>query len=49
MSPSVVEAGVQNGEFAPVVFKVSCYHVKVQNHLIPLPHRTSYSGNESFL
>lgn len=41
-------SGVQNGEFA-TVFKAFCYHVKVQNHLIPLPHRTSYSGNESFL
>ena len=48
MSVSVIETGVQNGEFEPV-FKVSCYHVKVQNHLIPLPHQTSYSGNESFL
>ena len=36
MSLSVVEVGVQIGEFEPV-FKVSCYHVKVQNHLIPLP------------
>ena len=35
MSLSVVEVGVQIGEFEPV-FKVSCYHVKVQNHLIPL-------------
>lgn len=48
MSLSVVEVGVQIGEFEPV-FKVSCYHVKVQSHLIPLPHQISYSGNEFFI